>query len=82
MQYITASNARQRFAALLDTVQRQPVTIKRRNREVAVVLSPEDYRRLRGANVEQFQQFCDRISERAKSRGLTEGQLEQLLSGR
>ena len=33
MQYITASDAKQKFAALLDAVQRQPVTIKRQNRE-------------------------------------------------
>ena len=56
------------------------MTMKRQNREVVVVPSPEDYRRLRESNIERFQQFCDRISKRAKSRGLTEGQLEQLLS--
>ena len=80
MEFLTASNAKQQFAALLDAVQHQPVTIKRQNREVAVMLSPEDYRRLRGGNIERFQQFCDRISKRAKSRGLTEGRLERLLS--
>ena len=80
MQILTASNAKQQFGALLDTVQRQPVTIKRQNREVAVMLSPEDYHRLRGANISQFQQFCDRISDQAKSRGLTERRLGQLLS--
>ena len=50
---------------MLDKAQREPVTIRRQNREVAVVLSPEDYRRLKGANVEQFQDLCDGIAERA-----------------
>lgn len=79
MKYVSASDAKQRLASVLDTVQREPVTIRRQNREVAVVLSPEDYRRLQGANIEQFQQLCDGIAERAKARGMTEEKLEELL---
>ncbi len=79
MQLVSASEAKQRFAALLDAVQREPVTIRRQNREVAVVLSPADYRRLTGANIEMFQRFCDRISESAKARGMTEKELSTLL---
>ena len=78
MQLVSASEAKQRFAALLDTVQREPVTIRRQNREVAVVLSPADYRRLTGANIEMFQRFCDRVSENAKARGMTERELKTL----
>lgn len=79
MQLVSASEAKQRFAALLDTVQREPVTIRRQNREVAVVLSPTDYRRLTRANIEMFQRFCDRVSEGAKARGMTEKELHALL---
>ena len=35
------------------------------NRDVAVLLSPHEYDRLRGLNTEEFQRFCDGISERA-----------------
>ena len=80
MRYVSASDAKQRLAAVLDAVQREPVTIRRQNREVAVVISPEDYRRLTGANIEQFQRFCDRVAAQAKAKGLTEEQLEELLS--
>jgi prevent-host-death family protein len=80
MRYVSASDAKQRLAALLDTVQREPVTIRRQNREVAVVISPTDYQRLRGANTEEFQRFCDRVSADAKRRGLTEEKLDKLLS--
>ena len=72
MRYVSASEAKQRLAAVLDAVQHEPVTIRRRSREVAVVLSPLDYRRLTAANVAEFQRFCDRVSEAAKARGLTE----------
>ena len=40
MRYVSASEAKQRLAAVLDAAQREPVTIRRQNREVAVVLSP------------------------------------------
>ena len=79
MQYVSASEAKQRLAAVLDAVQREPVTIRRQNREVAVVLSPLDYRRLTTANLAEFQRFCDRVSEGARARGLTEEKLDELL---
>lgn len=80
MRYVSATDAKQRLAAILDAAQREPVTIKRQNREVAVVLSPEDYRRLTGANIEAFQRFCDQVSRQAAKTGMTEKKLERLLS--
>ena len=79
MRYVSASDAKQRFAAVLDTVQREPVTIKRQNREVAVVISPEDYQRLTKANIEEFQRFCDHVAAGAAAKGLTEKRLNKLL---
>lgn len=80
MRYVSASDAKQRFAALLDTVQREPVMIRRQNREVAVVISPTDFKRLRSNNVEEFRRFCNRVSARAKARGLTQEKLDALLN--
>ena len=79
MRYVSASEATQRFATLLDTVQQEPVTIRRQNREVAVVISPTDFRRLKSTNVEEFQRFCARVSARAKNRGLTNERHDALL---
>jgi PHD/YefM family antitoxin component YafN of YafNO toxin-antitoxin module len=39
MQCVSASEAKQRLAAILDTAQREPVMIRRQKRDVAVVLS-------------------------------------------
>ena len=80
MRYVSASEAKQRLAALLDAAQREPVTIRRQNRDVAVVVSCADYQRLTRNNVEEFQRFCDRISEAAKARGMTEETLDKMLS--
>ena len=79
MRYVSASEAKQRLAAVIDAVQREPVTIRRQNREVAVVLSPTDYKRLTTTNVEEFQRLCDRVSRTAKFRGMSEEVLGDLL---
>ena len=81
MRYVSASEAKQGLAALLDAAQREPVTIRRRNRDVAVVISPTDYQRLTSINVEAFQRLCDRISTAAKARGMTEEKLDGMLNG-
>lgn len=45
MRTISAKQAKDAFGALLDAAQREPVTITRQGREVAVVLSKEDFAR-------------------------------------
>ena len=80
MQYVSATEAKQRLAAILDAAQTEPVMIKRQNREVAVVLSPRDYDRLRGMNISEFEQFCDKVGKDAINEGLTEEKLAEILS--
>src|SRR6516162_10528738 len=80
MRYVSATDAKQRLAALLDAAQREPVMIRRQNRDVAVILSPQEYDRLRALNTDEFQRFCDRIGERAASRGMTEEKLAEILA--
>jgi prevent-host-death family protein len=76
---VSATEAKQRLAALLDAAQREPVMIRRQNRDVAVLLSPQEYDRLRALNTDEFQRFCDRIGERAAARGMTEEKLAETL---
>jgi prevent-host-death family protein len=42
MKSYTASDARRRFGRLLETVQREPVTITKNGRAAAVVISAAD----------------------------------------
>ena len=46
MSSITSKEAQNHFGELIDTAQREPVTINRRGRPVAVVLSNERYQAL------------------------------------
>jgi prevent-host-death family protein len=80
MRYVSATEAKQALAAVLDAAQREPVVIRRQQREVAVILSMQEYERLTALNIEEFQRFCDVIGEQAKKRGLTEEKLTELLA--
>ncbi len=79
MKHVSSTEAKQRFAAILDAAQHEPVTIRRQNREVAVVLSTREYERLHGLNVQELNGFCEAIAQRARDRGLTEQALAELL---
>ena len=72
MQCVSATDAEQRLSALLEAAQREPVMIQGHDRNLAVLLSPQEYDRLRALNISEFQRFCDRVAEGAASRGLTE----------
>ena len=46
MRTMAALEAKNRFGELLDTAQREPVTIEKHGRAVAVMLSAEEYKEL------------------------------------
>lgn len=82
MQYFTATDAKQNFGALIDVVQREPVIIRRQNRDAAVMMSPQDYDRLRRIQIEEFQSFRARVAVEAAAKGLTPEILNDLLEDR
>jgi prevent-host-death family protein len=51
MKTLSATAARRHFAQLIEAAQYKPVLIQRRGRDVAVVMSPQEYRRLRVAHL-------------------------------
>lgn len=79
MRTVTASEAKQGFASLIEAANREPVVIQRQKRDVAVVLSVTEYQRLTRLNAAEFQRFCDRIGERTVAAGLDEAVLASLL---
>ncbi len=63
MRTMTSVEAQNRFGELIDSAQREPISITRRGRPVAFVLSPEDMKDLlavrdqRARALEEFQAF-------------------------
>lgn len=80
MQYISATDAKQTFSVLLEKAQREPVTITKQSRDVAVMLSLSEYERLTRLNLEEFQNFRKEVSRKAQEKGLTPEKLNALLS--
>jgi PHD/YefM family antitoxin component YafN of YafNO toxin-antitoxin module len=79
MRTVTASEAKQGFASVLQSCEHEPVVIQKQKRDVAVVMSMQEYGRLTRLNVAEFQRFCDAAGEAAAQRGLTEETLDALL---
>lgn len=80
MYAVTASEAKQGFAAVIERAAKEPVVIQRQKRDVAVVMSIDEYQRLARFNVAEFQRFCDAVGLKSQETGLTENQLADLLS--
>jgi antitoxin Phd len=78
---VAANEAKQFFCNILNQAQREPVLVQKHQRSVAVILSSQEYDRLRGINVAEFPSFYDRVGAKAKKTGLTEKRLVQLLHG-
>ncbi len=81
MKTVAATAAKNRFGAILDDAQREPVVIRRQDRDVAVVISVAEYERLRAGNVRAFLELRNEVAAQAAERGLTDQRLAELLTG-
>ena len=80
MTTVSATHAKQNFAAILDAAQREPVRIRRHDRDVAVLVSAEEYERVRKLHAEELIRLSDEMGRYAESKGMTEDRMEQLLA--
>ncbi|MDJ0872279.1 MAG: type II toxin-antitoxin system Phd/YefM family antitoxin [Gammaproteobacteria bacterium] len=80
MRTVSAIDAKNRFGQLLEAAQREPVTVTKQGRPAAVVLSVEDYERMRGAANARLLDSVRRMQEEAAAAGLTEEALDELLT--
>jgi prevent-host-death family protein len=80
MKTVAATEAKNRLGAILDDAQREPVVIRRQDRDIAVVLSMADYERMRAGNIQAFLDIRNQIAAEAAANGLTEERLNELLA--
>jgi len=80
MPTVSATHAKQNFAAMIDAAQREPVRIQRHERDVAVLLSAEEWEKIHRMRVEQLIRLTEESGRYAASKGMTDELLEQLLA--
>ena len=80
MKSVAATEAKNRLGAILDEAQREPIVIRRQDRDIAVVLSMADYERLRAGNIQAFLDLRREVAAEAAARGLTKKRLAELLT--
>lgn len=80
MKTVAATEAKNRLGAILDQAQREPIVIRRQDRDIAVVMSMADYDRLRAGNIRAFLDLRNEVAAEAAANGLTETRLAELLN--
>ena len=78
-QIFTANEAKTHFGKFLDQAQRGPVQVKRHDRIVGVMVSPQDYEAMRQFYANRLQHRFDQAADTAMQAGLTAKQLKKLL---
>ena len=80
MRMISSLDAKNRFGQLLEAAQRAPVTVTKKGRPAAVILSVEDYQRMRGTGWRRLLDTMAAARTEAVERGLTDERLDELLA--
>jgi prevent-host-death family protein len=80
MPTVSATHAKQNFAAIVDAAQCEPVRIQRHDRDVAVLISAERYEQLHQDRWAEFNRLSAIAAEQAKANGLTEDILTEILA--
>ena len=80
MKYVSTKELGRAAASLVERVKLEPVTIREGEREVAVLLSVDEYQRLTQRDIDEFNRYCDLLGRRAAARGLTEAKIAELLA--
>ncbi len=80
MQTFTANEAKTHFGEFIDKAQKEPVRVTRRGRTVGIMVSESDYEAMREYYTDRLLHTMDRAGEQARQAGLTEENLDALLS--
>lgn len=82
---ITSTEAQNRFGEMLDTAQREPVTITRRGRPLAFIISPDELSKLfssqkrRDEAVATYAAYMEKVKVNPLVNQLTDDDINQLV---
>lgn len=79
MKEVNARNAKNQFGQLLESAQRGPVRVTRRGRSAGVLMSEEQYQRLRGIAWDRLAATVEAMQKQSADNGMTDEVLAELL---
>jgi prevent-host-death family protein len=71
MKTIAATDAKNRFGELIDMAQAEPVRVQRQGRDVAIVMSPDEFRRMAEAARGKVNPAVERLHAESAKRWAT-----------
>ena len=80
MKNVAATEAKNRLGAILDEAQREPVVIRRQDRDIAVVSRWPTTNDCGHGNMQAFLDLRNQVAAEAAANGLTEERLNELLA--
>ena len=80
MPTVSATKAKQHFAEMIDTAQREPVRIRRHDRDVAVIVSVEQWEEVRKLRAQELIRLTDEMGRYAASKGMTDEVFDRLMA--
>jgi prevent-host-death family protein len=79
MKVVTSTDAQQRFGSIAESALREPVLVRKQNRDFVVIMSAEEYERIRKSNIGELKRTMNRIAAEASESGMTEEILADIL---
>lgn len=79
MKVVTSTDAQQRFGSIAESALREPVLVRKQNRDFVVIMSAEQYERIRKSNIAELKRTMDRMAAEAAEHGMTEEILADIL---
>lgn len=79
MRTMTVKEARESFDRMLETAKQDGVVLRDEEVDVAMILSPEEYKRFRRWRIDGLLKSVNDLAAEAAANGLTEEKLAELL---